>query len=186
LSGEGETTGRTVLRARKSMMTICGGVEQGTVRFLSNLSLVAIAFCARRWISLAAAAPAFESPTSESCFPTASASCGKWTSPPRWPHTCNVARASSRTRQRPSRCRLRPWRRSDVRLLCTLHGDESRTALVTVTKDMPGAQVAGLACDALGVVRSSGATVSLVKGGKMFPVTTAALLNPDDEVVLSA
>jgi hypothetical protein len=73
-----------------------------------------------------------------------------------------------------------------VRLFCTLHGDESRTALVTVTKDMPGAQVAVLACDALGVVRSSGATVSLVKGGKMFPVTTAAMLNPDDEVVLSA
>jgi hypothetical protein len=74
---------------------------------------------------------------------------------------------------------------ADMRVFCTLAGDPSRTGVIAVAPNMSIAQIAALAGKELGV-RSDGATLLLSKNGKSFPITSAATLAPNDEIVLKA
>jgi hypothetical protein len=74
---------------------------------------------------------------------------------------------------------------ADMRVFCSLAGDPSRTGVIAVAPNMSPAQIAALAAEALGV-RSNSATVLLSKNGKAFPITSAATLAPNDEIVLHA
>ena len=70
-----------------------------------------------------------------------------------------------------------------IRVFCTLAGDPSRTGVIAVAPEMSSAQIAALAAEALGVL-SGGATVLLSKNGKAFPISSAATLAPDDELIV--
>ena len=74
---------------------------------------------------------------------------------------------------------------ADMRVFCSLAGDPSRTGVIAVAPGMSPAQIAALTAEALGV-RSNSATVLLSKNGKAFPITSAATLAPNDEIVLHA
>ncbi len=82
-----------------------------------------------------------------------------------------------------------PLAQATLRVLCSLRGDASRTSVLQVTNDMSEAEVARLACDALGIVQAhpsrGTATVLLCKNGKQFRLASAAVLAPDDEIVLA-